>query len=273
MIAQLWQDNAERGSWNMALDWAMLRQASSESSVILRVYSWSEPTVSLGYFQNLELLNDFPTLRSLACVRRVTGGGAILHDREWTYSIAIPESTPRKGHSDELYRSVHRSIEEWLNQLGFPAKSWESTQNPIENSEQAFMCFERRSPVDLVVAGDKVLGSAQRRTEFGLLQHGSLLNKPSLQYPSLKGLSGFRESCERVCDDDRMTSESVGSAYLANLGDVRHEAFIAALKSGLDEIFQLDWTVAGPSLTCYDEAKRIEESKFANPDWTRTKSR
>lgn len=273
MIAQLWQDDAKRGSWNMALDWAMLQQAFSESKVILRVYSWSEPTVSLGYFQNYDSLGDFPTLQSLACVRRVTGGGAILHDCEWTYSVAIPESNPHKGHSEELYRSIHHAVAGWLNKLGFPARTWESAPNTVGDSEHSFMCFERRSAVDLVVGNEKVFGSAQRRTEYGLLQHGSLLIEPSLEYPSIKGLSGFRESGERVRESERRTVQSVDNASLANLSDIRREAFAAALKTGLDEIFQLDWIVAGPSKACLEDARRIEEAKFANPAWTRTKSR
>jgi lipoate-protein ligase A len=273
MKAQLWQDEAERGSWNMALDWAMLQQASLTSNVILRVYSWSQPTISLGYFQNFEEFQADPRLRSLECVRRVTGGGAILHDREWTYSMAIPESLPHKGHSEQVYRRVHGEVEKWLNLIGIPAKTWDSNPGTVEEKGHAFMCFERRSPVDLVVGDEKVLGSAQRRTEFGLLQHGSLLLEPSLEYPMLRGLSGNHESCERLRATDRSTNDSLAKGFETIPSGVRRDAFVAALRSGLDQLFQLDWSLERPSAACCKEASIVEKARFAKLEWTQFKSR
>ena len=273
MKAQLWQDEAGRGSWNMALDWAMLRQASLESEVILRIYEWSKPTISLGYFQSYQEFEADPRLRSLECVRRMTGGGAILHDREWTYSIAVPESIPHKGHSEQLYRSVHGAVEKWLNKIGIPAQTWESTQKTIDDNEHSFMCFERRSPVDLIVGCEKILGSAQRRTEFGLLQHGSLLLEPSNAYPTLTGLAQNGESHERFQDPNRRIPQSPAIASTTNPSGVRREALVAALKSGLDQLFQLDWSLEKPSEACCEESRQVEKARFSNPEWTRFKCR
>ena len=87
-------DAPERGVWNMAIDEALLESAADESCdlVTLRFYRWSEPTLSLGYFQSYEDRNSHEASRSLPVVRRSSGGGALVHDHEWTYSLAISRS-------------------------------------------------------------------------------------------------------------------------------------------------------------------------------------
>ena len=184
--------------------------------IIVRFYYWSEPTLSLGNFQTiqeLEIAQDTQghgNLRSLAWVKRKTGGGAILHDNELTYSIIVPancESLPSasKGHSEQLYRSVHESVVQGLKQLGVGASLSESCtctvakgSGRIDDNGRAdpefsarnepFLCFHRRTPVDVVVGEHKILGSAQRRVKTGLLQHGSFLLRSSSAYPALLGL-------------------------------------------------------------------------------------
>jgi lipoate-protein ligase A len=162
--------------------------------------------LSLGHFQRIEQLGqaedtrEHPSLRALAWVQRKTGGGAILHDRELTYSIIVPSGTEplasSKGHSELLYRAVHQEVVEGLRALGLDAKLSEScTCSPkaATKSNEPFLCFHRRTPVDVVLGGDqgqehKVLGSAQRRVKTGLLQHGSFLIEKSLEYRSLLGV-------------------------------------------------------------------------------------
>src|SRR5207237_8235421 len=102
-------DRYASGAWNMAIDEAMLLDAVETNIVSLRFYGWSEPTLSLGYFQRYaERENHAASLRC-AVVRRQTGGGAILRDRELTYSIALPASHPFARHNVELYRDEHQA--------------------------------------------------------------------------------------------------------------------------------------------------------------------
>ena len=225
------EDSARLGQENMAiderllnglgsgdLDWLVaedvpqrdrLREWLSVSDgplLAVRFYSWSKPTLSLGHFQRIEQLGqaedtrEHPSLRALAWVQRKTGGGAILHDRELTYSIIVPSGTEplasSKGHSELLYRAVHQGVVEGLRALGLDAKLSEScTCSPktVSKPNEPFLCFHRRTPVDVVLGGDqgqdhKVLGSAQRRVKTGLLQHGSFLIEKSLEYRSLLGV-------------------------------------------------------------------------------------
>lgn len=190
------------GKENMAIDESALADAKPGDPIRIRLYQWNEPTLSLGHFQDLDQLKrdpqtaNSPRLREIPWVRRKTGGGAILHDREWTYSIVVPERTDRsgKGHSDTLYRAIHESIRDGLLDSGWPASLSESCTCPTAHrgGAESFLCFQRRSPVDIVVGESKVLGSAQRRHRSGLLQHGSVLIHGSSVYPELLGLEQLR---------------------------------------------------------------------------------
>ena len=195
------------GQANMVIDEAMLAEARPDSPITIRLYQWDQPTLSLGHFQNMEQcakdvrISHAPELRAIPWVRRKTGGGAILHDREWTYSFVMPADSDEagKGHSEALYRSVHESIRDGLVALGWNAKLAEHcTCSPMNRGEnEPFLCFHRRSPVDIVVGESKVVGSAQRRSRTGLLQHGSLLVNRSLLFPDLFGLEELRDG---FCD-------------------------------------------------------------------------
>jgi lipoyl(octanoyl) transferase len=200
-------DPPRSGEENMRLDEALLEQAEHDPGIRVRLYRWQQPTLSLGHFQSIDDLDkdaaiersgNREALRSLPWVRRKTGGGAILHDHEWTYCMVLPnrlggERSEGKGHNDRLYRSVHLAVRDGLQRLGISAALSEqcSCANRMDSDgavKEPFLCFQRRTPVDLLVGEHKVLGSAQRRNRYGLLQHGSLLLSASARFPSLRGL-------------------------------------------------------------------------------------
>ena len=88
--ARLIIDPPAAGSWNMAVDEALLRSAGESRQLTLRVYQWEQPTLSLGYFQAHERPAEHAASQPCPVVRRATGGGAIVHDREITYSLTAP---------------------------------------------------------------------------------------------------------------------------------------------------------------------------------------
>ncbi|NLF07134.1 MAG: hypothetical protein GX594_04010 [Pirellulaceae bacterium] len=114
-------DPPAAGSWNMAVDEALLEAAAAEGRATLRFYQWEEPTLSLGYFQ--EYADRFGHAASTACpaVRRSSGGGAIMHDRELTYSLAVPEGHPLVAERMRTYRVIHESLIETLKHWGVEA--------------------------------------------------------------------------------------------------------------------------------------------------------
>ena len=202
--------DTETAAMNMALDQAILESVDRTSVPCLRFYRWQEPTLSLGYFQKLEDRQTHLQSKSLPCVRRASGGGAIVHHHELTYSIAVPDdhlcltSKPTKstnrpkirasiGANAQLYTLVHGAIARAVRECGILATSHRSLQSSNAKKRESsvsepVLCFQRRTSEDLIVAGYKVLGSAQRRGKRSLLQHGSLLLRSSPYAPQLPGL-------------------------------------------------------------------------------------
>jgi lipoate-protein ligase A len=210
-------DPPARGAWNMAVDEALLADALDNGIATLRFYQWSEPTLSLGYFQRFEDRHGHTASREAAVVRRHTGGGAILHDHELTYSVALPAVHPLAGHADELYSAIHGAVIEVLQpRISAAAPGWKLQLRHCDErdapppGEEPFLCFQRRASGDLLLVapaqarlpqaeragghsgtdeGLKILGSAQRRRHGAILQHGSLLLEKSSAAPELSGIS------------------------------------------------------------------------------------
>ena len=190
------------GSVNMAIDAALLQVADNEPAApIVRVYQWAEPTVSLGYFQKSDPSSTEPLFASCPRVQRLTGGGAILHHHEVTYSCVIPRNHRLREQPLQLYSLIHRSILKVLTACGatvgfrgdFPnSTGTEKTCSAVER--EPFLCFLRSDPRDLAaIDGEldgypKVVGSAQRRRRGTILQHGSILLRRSDLLPDMLGI-------------------------------------------------------------------------------------
>jgi len=159
------------GPENMALDEVLMARARSTGEWVFRVYSWSVPTLSLGRNQNARVAYDPATLAraGFAVVRRPTGGRAVLHDREVTYSVTAPALDA--GALRESYQRINRLLVNGLRSLGLAVEiAAERAPRPDLSP-----CFARPSPGELMVGGHKLAGSAQWRERGALLQHGSIL--------------------------------------------------------------------------------------------------
>jgi lipoate-protein ligase A len=179
------------GPANMALDEALLDVVSApeKSGAVLRTYGWSEPTLSLGYFQRLAQVRGDSRFRTVAMVRRPTGGGAIWHHHELTYALAVPSEHPLARPSTRLYQAVHAAIVGGLVGFGIQVdRRGEVFPPPDCERIRPLLCFTDRSADDILFEGTKVVGSAQRRREGAVLQHGSFLLARSCQTPELAGL-------------------------------------------------------------------------------------
>jgi lipoyl(octanoyl) transferase len=134
-------------------------------------------------------------------VRRLSGGGAILHHHEVTYALVVPASHPRARPNAQLYRAVHAAIADLLLHLGVPAVS-RAEVVALEDYEPKcpLLCFTNTNAEDIVTSGLKIVGSAQRRRGGAVLQHGSILLARSCLTPELPGL------CD-VADVSREPSE------------------------------------------------------------------
>lgn len=182
------------GDFNMAMDESLLSLAIQRSVSIVRIYRWKHPTVTLGYFQGstgaVSAENPFP---SLPVVRRLSGGGAILHQHEWTYSCVLPPCHPARQNPSQLYQTVHLALIDLLIRChAYCRLRGDSANTASAGSKKAsehFLCFLRGNSNDIVhESGNKVVGSAQRRRMGAILQHGSVLMKASCHAPNLPGL-------------------------------------------------------------------------------------
>jgi lipoate-protein ligase A len=164
------------GAWNMALDESILETMGSGKALpTLRLYAWEPACLSLGYAQNVTDV-DLARLQAHGweMVRRPTGGRAVLHTDELTYSVIAPLIEPRlAGTVLESYRRLAQALVQALNLLSLPVQVSENsvkTHATIPNP----ICFEVPSTYEITVGGKKLVGSAQARRKEGVLQHGSL---------------------------------------------------------------------------------------------------
>jgi lipoate-protein ligase A len=188
-------DPPASGAWNMAVDEALVDDAAERGHCWLRFYGWAEPTLSLGYFQGHAERQAHRPSRQCPMVRRASGGGAILHDAEITYCLAIPHAHALAADSTWLYTAVHEALVEALYAEGLEAirctaeMAAAAKASGGERPVQPFLCFQRRAAGDVLLGGAKICGSAQRRPRGAILQHGSLILERSPQAPELPGLA------------------------------------------------------------------------------------
>ncbi len=247
MVTRLIIDEPAAGSWNMAVDEALLQWAGEAGASALRFYQWREPTLSLGYFQPLAERDRHRPSTTLPILRRATGGGAIVHDCELTYSFVLPIQNRFSHTIQSTVGLFHNALVEVLADLGIAAQLCGSSS--VENSPEPFLCFQRRDALDVLVGSHKVLGSAQRRHRGAVLQHGSLLLARSTYAPELQGLA-------EICDTG--LSESPIMTTLVSLWTTR-------LASGLDTKF----TQSEQSADERRIAREFERGRFLDEHWTR----
>lgn len=231
------------GPTNMAIDEAMLEfVARDPSTALFRTYGWSVPTLSLGYFQRWEEVEAASRWRNAAKVRRATGGGAIWHEHELTFSIVIPSTHPLTRPNIALYRAVHRATAELLAAQGVAVRRHGDVA-PGAAASHPFLCFAGRDGEDLVADGVKLVGSAQRRRAGAVLQHSSLLLRRAEAVPELPGAADLAD----VSDDPL-----AWSGLLA--GRLIHDLEM--------EPVPIDW----PDDLLAD-ARRIEHEVYRNSEW------
>jgi lipoate-protein ligase A len=226
-VAARWRlllDGPASGPWNMAVDAALLAAAQRGAAPTLRFYSWDGAWLSLGLAQALA-----PERRAacraagIGVVQRSTGGRAVLHGADLTYAVAAPVSALPRG-LRATYARLGEALREGLAALGVAAERCAAgapTRRP-----PAFDCFGAPAPDELSVGGCKLVGSAQRRSAGGVLQHGSLRLAPDP--PGARAAAG-------LAGDAATSLAELGFA----LGAERvREALVAAFARVLDLRFE-----------------------------------
>ncbi len=198
----------------MAIDRALAASVQAGAAPALRFYYWEPPCLSFGRNQVAAGLYDAAAAaaRGIDIVRRPTGGRAVLHDRELTYCVAVPVGL--LGSPRQTYAAINRALVAGLRRLGVAARVVEGVGSDASSGDfdpetlaqprppaaaalGTAPCFDTPAPGEVVVAGRKLVGSAQRREGRVLLQHGSLLLEGD-QSAVLELLSAATDPLERA---------------------------------------------------------------------------
>ncbi|WP_409345840.1 biotin/lipoate A/B protein ligase family protein [Paenibacillus sp. MBLB4367] len=260
---------------NMALDEAILiAHSEGKAPPTVRFYGWEPAALSIGYFQKAEAEVNFEELakQGLGFVRRPTGGRAVLHDKELTYSIIVEESYPGLPSSvTEAYRVLSEGLLQGFRGLGLDAHmvtlaSEEEKQKYATIGSSA--CFDSPSWYELVVEGRKVAGSAQMRQKGVVLQHGSILL--DLDTEQLFAVLKFRSEAlkERLMASFKDKAVAVNDLRAATgqasatIGETK-TAFRAGIAAGMGIALE----EAAP--TAYEEelAAKLLAEKYGTDEW------
>ena len=258
-------------SFNMALDEALL-DWHSEGLIppVIRFYEWSPATLSIGYFQQAAKDINLEAVRAqgLGFVRRPTGGRAVLHEHELTYSIIVTESYPNMPETvTEAYRVLSEGILQGFHNLGmdayFSVPATEEQMADLKKPKSA-VCFDAPSWYELVVEGKKVAGSAQTRQKGVILQHGAIL----LDLDEEKLLSVFNFDSEEAKERMRkkLPEKAVSINSLVN-EPISIEQCVEAFRDGFAKTLQIELKPFTLSEGQLKYVQALEDKKYAHDDW------
>lgn len=252
------------GYWNMAVDEAILQELiAGRVPPTIRFYAWKPATITIGYFQDMEKEINVKACQDAGFhyVRRLTGGRAVLHDVELTYSIVAPENNPVvSGSVLESYLKISQGLLGGLKNLGIEAE----IASHVKKAKGSAACFDSPSWYEVVYEGRKLIGSAQTRKNGVILQHGSIpfiLDEEKL-------FSVLRLKSEAV--RKRLAQSFKGQACGLNeiLGrEIGYTEAMEAFAKGFQE--KLGLTLERQSLTSQELklAESLERDKYSSEQW------
>ncbi len=255
------------GAWNMAVDESILEHIQrGESQPTLRLYSWKPACLSLGHAQSF-LDVDMERLKSRGweVVRRLTGGRAILHTDELTYSVTGGTEEPvLAGGILESYNHLAQALIFAMRELGLPVEMKEQADQPAAKNLNP-VCFETPSTYEITVNGKKLIGSAQARKKEGVLQHGSL--------PLTGDLTRI---CQALIFKDEAAREVAAQRLLARATTIQSvigvetdwETAAQSLVRGFESQLAIQFQNGVLSPSEEKRAAELVEQKYANPAWT-----
>ncbi|MFS0752109.1 biotin/lipoate A/B protein ligase family protein [Oceanobacillus sp. 1P07AA] len=245
---------------NMALDEALLHwHRKGEIPPALRFYRWNKPTLSIGYFQKVDGKIDFQGMKKHHCqlVRRMTGGSAVLHEDELTYSIVISEEHERVASSiRQAYYDLSKGILRAYQLLGIQV-DYASEQI---SKERSTICFEQPAFYELVANGKKISGNAQIRKRGILLQHGSI--PISMNVEMLFDL--FQFSTEQLKKRKKQGFYKKATTINTELGEKQsYEVVRNAFQQGFSEILNIELEPITLTDEQWKEVYQIAEANYS----------
>ncbi len=255
---RLLEDGAESAAWNMAVDEAVLTLLPRGGVPTLRLYAWTRPTLSLGYFQPAADVDRAAcAARGIDVVRRPTGGRAVLHANEVTYAVVAPLELFPAGVSAS-YRRISAALIGAVRALGLDAALERSHRRATSAA-----CFEAPGFAELKVGGKKAIGSAQTRTRDACLQHGSI--PLTFDAAALAAALGLPEGAARALKRQAAGLNDVSETEIAP------EAVRRALSEAFATSFEAELIPAKLRPEERALAQRLAADKYASLDWSARK--
>lgn len=254
-------DVAQEGPWNMALDEAIAHAVEAgRVAPTVRFYAWDRPTVSLGCLQAARGAVEWEACDRLGVriVRRPTGGRAVLHDDELTYSVCVPlDRSWVRLSVGESFRRIGEGIVAGLRGLGIAATLGKA-DGALASPREVGACFQTPRMPAVLAAGKKLVGSAQRRLGSAILQHGSLLLGADLAMHQALFPSWPREDPGK------------GVTWLkALLGEVPPRPDIErALMDGWAAVLNIRGVPGDLTTSEWRDAERLAVTRYNTPAWT-----
>jgi len=259
------------GQTNMATDSAMARLAGDlPYAATLRVYGWHPPTISLGYHQSLDDLElDQCRRDGIEVVYRPTGGRAVLHSEELTYAVVVGPGSYLFGLDImTLYERLSHAILDALNRLRISALFDRSQRTPqnFSRGELSSLCYASAIQHEIGVDGKKLVGSAQRRFEHAVLQHGSILLGPhhsQLARYLRQGDETWRKAVQRYMEQHTVTLNALRTP------PVGYEELATALQTGFAGVLAIALTAApltSGEIACVEELRQ-QQSHHLRARW------
>jgi lipoate-protein ligase A len=224
----------------MAMDKAILEHAAVYGIPTMRVYGWKPYCISLGYHQSTECVDlDRCRRNTIDVVRRPTGGRAVFHAEEVTYSVIIPRNHGFfSSNVSEVYNRISQGLCQGIQKLGIPAQLQKRSLDLRSHyrSSLSASCFSSAARNEVLVNGKKLIGSAQRNLSLGVLQHGSILmGEAHLNLP---------EYLTHVQKGEKRTMRSTIKEKTATIQDflnkeITFEEVASAIRSGMMEMCQV----------------------------------
>ncbi len=255
---------------NMALDEAISHSCERGHALpTLRLYLWKPPGISIGYFQTMGKTVDLTKCKrsNVDVVRRMTGGRAVLHENEITYSLcACCEDYPELGpNTQETYQRISFALVESLKALGIQAE-WVKPQRDrialTDSSSVSKPCFVSNSRYEITVGGKKLIGSAQKRQKSSFIQHGSIpLGNGKACLPEFLPEKNIKDNMKKKLDERSTSLERILKRR------VESEEVISALKRGFSRFFDVTMVEEQLSQKELQTAQMLKEKKYATEDW------
>ena len=257
------------GFYNMAIDEAIMRNHQEKKvPPTIRFYSWNPAALSLGYFQNLEKEIDQEACQNagIDIVRRLTGGRAILHDKELTYSITIREDYNLLSNSIVTsYKEISQGLVNGLNLLEIPAELKPMERGKKSPKGNSAACFDAPSWYEVILENKKLIGSAQTRKKGTILQHGSL----PYEIDPKKTFKLFNYSNEKQRKRARRIFSAKSTSLRAAGFNVDEKELQQALIKGLSKNLSFNYSLENLTAEELKLADKLRKQKYSKDKWNK----